>query len=55
MPLTPKQQHDIALRLACEWGFRQAEKGHNLDWTLHEFSKMLERQDAAAPHSASKE
>lgn len=30
-----------ALRLACEFGFRQGEKGHNLERTLQLFEKTL--------------
>lgn len=29
-----------AMRLACEWGFRSAEKGRNLEATMIEFDKL---------------
>jgi hypothetical protein len=31
------------MRLACEWGYRQCEKGHNLDYVLLQFNELTER------------
>lgn len=34
-------EHMRSLRLACEFGVRQAEKGHNLQMALHQFEETL--------------
>lgn len=34
------------MRLAAEWGFRQAEKGHNLDYMLLHFNELLSDRQA---------
>ena len=34
---------NISQSLACEWGFRAAEKGWNLEQTMIEFRKLTDR------------